>query len=95
MDSPSWQPCSGDGLEAGMLAEPGPMDEPTIAGVHLRLTQAFPAPCRLTPCSPERNFESLGGGVSVMSLFCRFWVDEGRCMASLGSSGHAKPKEMT
>ena len=28
---------------AGMLAEPDPMDEPTIAGVHLRLTQAFPA----------------------------------------------------
>ena len=28
---------------AGMLADPGPVDEPTIAGVHLRLTQAFPA----------------------------------------------------
>ena len=62
MDSPSWQPCSGDGLEAGMLAEPGPMDEPTIAGVHLRLTQAFLAPRRLTPCSAERNFDCLGAG---------------------------------
>jgi hypothetical protein len=27
---------------AGMLAEPGP-GEPTIAGVHFRLTKAFPA----------------------------------------------------
>jgi len=33
-----------------MLAEPGPLEEPTIAGVHLRLTQAFPAPRRLAPC---------------------------------------------
>jgi hypothetical protein len=45
-----------------MLAEPGPLEEPTIAWVHLRLTQAFPAPRRLTPCPPERNFESLGAG---------------------------------
>jgi hypothetical protein len=45
-----------------MLAEPGPVDEPTIVGVHLRLTQAFPAPRRLTPCSPERKSESLGAG---------------------------------
>jgi hypothetical protein len=47
---------------AGMLAEPGPMDEPTIAGVHLRLTQAFPTPRSLTPCPAERNFEYLGAG---------------------------------
>jgi len=29
---------------AGLLAERGRMDEPTIAGVHLRLTQTFPTP---------------------------------------------------
>ena len=45
-----------------MLAEPGPMDEPTIAGVHLRLTQAFLTHRRLTPCPPEPNSENSGAG---------------------------------
>ena len=48
---------------AGMLAEPGPLEEPKIVGVLLRLTQTFPTPAdSLAPCPPERNFENPGAG---------------------------------
>ena len=94
MDSPSWQPCSGDGLEAGMLAEPGPMDEPTIAGAtsgSRRLPDTPPPDALFTGNGIPRAWARGVRDEPVLSLL----VGEGRCMASLGSSGHAKPKEMT
>ena len=77
-----------------MLAQPGPMDERTIAG------GAAPAHAGV-PCTQPQNarlsgtkFSSLGAGVRdepVQSLL----LNEGRCMASLGGSVHARTKEMT
>ena len=48
-------------------------------------------PGRLTPVH-RNGISRAWARVSVMSLFCRFWVDEGRCTASLGSSGHTNPR---
>jgi hypothetical protein len=53
-----------------MLAEPGPMAEPTIAGAHLRLTQTFPPADALFTGT---EFREPGRGMSVISLFWRFW----------------------
>ena len=57
---------------AGMLAEPGPMDEPTIAGATSgsRRLPDTPPPDALFSGT---EFREPGRGLSVMSLFCRFW----------------------
>ena len=44
---------------AAMMAEPGPLEELTIAGVHLRLTQTFPPPDAL---STGTEFQNPGAG---------------------------------
>jgi hypothetical protein len=55
-----------------MLAEPGPLEEATIEGARLRLTQTLPTPPP-DALSTGTEFREPGRGGSVMSLFCRFW----------------------
>jgi len=58
---------------AGMLAEPGPMAEPTIAGVHPPAHADVPDTPTADALFTGTEFREPGRGVSVMSLFCRFW----------------------
>jgi len=61
------------GEESGkLLLEPGLMDDPTIAGVTTGSRRRSRHPPPDAPSSGT-EFREPGGGVSVMSLLCRFW----------------------
>jgi len=58
---------------AGMLAQPGPLEEPTIVGVHTSGARRRSRPRPPDVLSIGTEFRVPGRGVSVMNLFCRFW----------------------